>query len=267
MSGRDLTKEVGKTIMLSYLSPEQREGQEQDRPVPVIDPEMISSKLVVQREPKSAECEYFRFLKSRITRYFNEKESPDGGKVITITGATRGCGKTVCSLNLSLAFARSFGSEILLLDGDSRNHNCETYLGIAPDEYPSGLTDVLSLQARAGQVLINTGLSGLIYFPAGEFREDFADKLKGAEIDILLKNLRKHFKFIIIDAPPVFPMPETSVLASLSDAVLLVMGAGMDGKLQLDNAVELLHGTNLVGVILNKVQMAPGIRYGAYGYY
>jgi capsular exopolysaccharide synthesis family protein len=267
VSNQDLTHEIKQTLMLDHLNPGDGAKGETVEAGSVITEEKVSDKLIVLKDPRSLECEYFRFLKSRVIRYFNEESDSEDGKVIMVTGASLGGGKTVCSLNLALAFSRSFGSRTLFMDSDTRNRKVESYLGIDEDSYPDGLTDVMSLATRAGSVLINTGLSDLIYFPSGGFREDFADHLKGNDIEILLQNLRKRFQYIIVDAPPVFPMPETTLLAGLSDAVLVVMGAGMDGKPQLDHTMELLDGANVIGVILNRIKAAPGVRYGAHGYY
>jgi len=272
MSEKDLSKAISKTLesLDTVLNGTGKQGPRTG----IINKDLVNGKIVVQHRPRSAECEYFRFLQSRIVRYFNEnspkKSNIKGGKdgkVILITGATRGVGKTVCAINLALAFARSYGNQTLFLDADSRNRTVESYLGISEESYPEGITDVLSMSTRAGSVLINTGMSNLIYFPSGDFREDFVDQLKGSDLELLLANLRKRFKFIIIDTPPVFPMPETTALATQSDGVLMVMGAGKDGKNELDMVVDALKGTNVIGAVLNKIDLTPVSKYGSYGGY
>ncbi|MDT8285088.1 MAG: hypothetical protein RQ767_06140, partial [Thermovirgaceae bacterium] len=74
-------------------------------------------------------------------------------------------------------------------------------------------------------------------------------------------------RYVIVDAPPAFPMPETAVLARHSDGVLLVMKSGRDGMADLEQAREALAGANILGVILNGIKKVPGQRYGNYGYY
>jgi capsular exopolysaccharide synthesis family protein len=226
----------------------------------------LDERIVTFHKPRSIESEYFRFLKSRIEYFFESHESEDKGKVILVTGANLGAGKTVCAINLAMVFAKAYGPEVLLLDADSRHTACQQYLGM-PDKELAGFSDVITLKKRAGSVLVNTGLSDLIYFPSGRFTDDYSDRLKGNELKVLLENLRQRFRYVIVDSPPAFPMPETAVLARHSDGVLLVMKAGRDGAHDLEQAREVLEGANILGVILNGIKQVPGQRYGSYGYY
>lgn len=226
----------------------------------------LDERLVVFHKPRSIESEYFRFLKSRIEYEFESYEPKDKGKVILVTGANLGAGKTVNAINLAMVFAKAYGPQALLLDADSRHTACQHYLGM-PDKYLPGFSDVLTLRQRAGSVLVNTGISDLIYFPSGRFTEDYADRLKGEELKVLLENLRERFRYVIVDSPPAFPMPETAVLARHCDGVLIVMKAGRDGEADLEQAREALAGSNIMGVILNGIRQVPGQRYGNYGYY
>ena len=263
MPDQDLEKTLTETILLQNFEASPENGA--PRVVGKMEPRDVHERLVVFHKPRSIESEYFRFLKHRIERQM--EASPDGkGKAILITGPNRGAGKTTCALNLALVFARSFGPKTLLLDADSRRGTTRTYLGIKTDELP-GFVDVLTMKKRAGKVLVNTGLFDMIYFPSGKFDEAFLDCLKGQELDHLINNLKERFQYVIIDAPPAFPMPETAVLAQHCDGVFIVLRAGRDGREDLEQAKEALEGANILGVILNGVKTTPGQRYGSYGYY
>ena len=107
----------------------------------------------------------------------------------------------------------------------------------------------------------------MVYFPSGDFTDAFIDDLRGKELTSLMKNLKERFRYIIIDSPPAFPMPETAVIAQHCDGIILVLRAGRDGRDDLEQAKEALEGVNIMGVILNAVKAPPGQKYGAYGYY
>jgi capsular exopolysaccharide synthesis family protein len=236
-----------------------------DRGVRKIKRSRDNDRLVVYHQPRSIESEYFRFLKYRIEQHFDNKKKEEG-RVILMTGPNLAAGKTTCALNLALAFARSYGGKTLLLDADSRRGTSRKYLGIQDENLP-GFAEVLTMRERAGKVLLNTGMFDMIYFPSGKFTESFLDDLRGKELAHLMTNLKEKFKYIIIDAPPAFPMPETAIIAQQCDGVFVVLRAGRDGRDDLNQAMEALEGAPITGVILNAVKRTPGQRYAAYGYY
>ena len=264
MGDHDLGKAVSETIKLYHLGGEDAKGG--GRPIANIDKRRIDDRLVVYHRPRSIESEYFRFLKSRIEQEFGRSPSDKKGHVVMITGPNLAAGKSTLSINMALAFARSYGDKTLFLDVDSRKGTSRKYLGIVETRL-KGFTDVLNMRARTGQVLVNSGLFNMVYFPPGEFNEAFLDNLNGEELGILLNSLRDRFRYTIIDAPPAFPMPEPAIIAQQCDGVFIVLKAGRDGSADLKQAMEALEGANIMGVILNAVKKAPGQKYGAYGYY
>ena len=264
MSEKDLAKAISETIKFDNLTTLSAEGKSQN---PRLDKKKISSKLIVYHKPRSMEAEYFRFLKAKLEQHFDDDPADrDKGRIILVTGATLGSGKTTIALNLALSFARAYGNRVLFVDADSRRPASQIYLGLGKKILP-GLSDVLIQGQRAGGVLVNTGLSNMIYFPSGDFNEELIDRLRSQELSILIDSLRKRFRYVIIDTPPAFPMPEPGILGKYSDGVLIVLEAGKDGMNELNQAMEVMGGSPIMGVILNKVKSTPGSRYGAYGYY
>lgn len=273
MSDQDLEKTLTENILLRNFEMDPGNG------IPSVLQKLergeVDDRLIVFHKPRSIESEYFRFLKHRIERKTDAKEKDedkdkdkdeDKGEAILITGPNLGVGKTTCALNLALVFARSYGEKILLMDADSRRGTTREYLGIKDTRLP-GLVDVLTMKEKAEKVLVNTGLFDMTYFPSGEFNEAFLDVLKGRELAHLIQDLKKRFRYIIIDSPPAFPMPETTVFAQHCDGVFIVLRAGRDGPEDLEQAKEALQEANVLGVILNGVKPTLGQRYGSRGYY
>jgi capsular exopolysaccharide synthesis family protein len=272
MSHNDFGKAISEIVQLENSQIIRLESIESDNDdekskvvVGTIDRKNIDERLIVYHNPRSIESEYFRFLKSRIEQQFERKRKIEG-RVILITGPNLAAGKTICSINLALGFARSYGGKTLFMDTDTRRGTSRKYLGIREENLP-GFSDVLTRKTRAGRVLLNTEMFNMVYFPSGEFSEQFLDELRGKELSVLINSLKERFKYIIIDSPPAFPMPETAAIAQHCDGVFVVLRADRDGQEDLIQAREALDGANIMGVILNAVKKTPGQRYGAYGYY
>jgi succinoglycan biosynthesis transport protein ExoP len=257
----DLGKAVTETIELYNL-----EMDGGSKVVGRLDTLMIDDRLVVYHRPQSVESEYFRFLKSRIEQEFAGPKNRKKGRVIMFTGPNLGAGKTTIAINLALAFARSYGDKTLFMDVDSRKSTSREYLGIREQNLP-GFTDVLNSKAKVDEVLIDSGMFDMGYFPSGLINDAFLDNLSGQQLSVLLENLRSRFKYTIIDAPPAFPMPEPAIIAPHCDGVFIILRAGRDGPNDLTQAQEALEGSKIMGIILNGVKKTPGQRYGAYGYY
>ncbi|UCF30638.1 MAG: CpsD/CapB family tyrosine-protein kinase [bacterium] len=267
MSDKDLAKAVTETMKLNGLiSVDSVDLSGRQAYIKEPEDRKIHERLVAFHKPRSIESEYFRFLKTKIEHHFDTSVKGDQGRIVLVTGATLGSGKTTCALNLALSFARAYGNKTLFIDIDSRRAMSRRYLDLGVQDL-KGFSDVLAMREPVGSVLLNTLLFDLIYLPSGEFSDEFIDRLKGKELEKLLAKLRKQFRYIIIDAPPVFPMPEPGILAKHCDGVLVVLGAGKDGPDQLDQTVEALGDTPIIGIVLNGVETPPGQGYGSYGYY
>ena len=264
MPDQDLENTITEMILLQNMGTDSEEKGMSD-PVAAIEPADVDERLVVFHRPRSIESEYFRFVKHRIEQQMEAKETGKG-KVILVTGPNLGVGKSTCSINLAMVFARSYGNKILFLDADTRRGTSRRYLGIKEDDFP-GFVDVVTMKQKAEEVLLNTGLFDMDYFPSGQFNDAFIDDIRGNELLNLINSLREKYSYVIIDAPPAFPMPETAIIAQHCDGVFIVLRAGRDGREDLEQAKEALEGAYIMGVILNAVKTTPGQRYGSYGYY
>ncbi len=267
MTRKDFAETIAETVRLNHvptLLPFEGAGEGADAPArgPVDD------KLVVHTQSRSLAAEYFYYLAAKLERALAEKGEKEGGKVLLVTGPSRGSGKTLCSLNLALAFARSFGREVLFLDADCRAGQAQRCLGFG-DAPLRGLTNVLGASHRAGSVLLNTGLNDLVYFPSGPPVENAFSRRQDEELLLLFQSLRQKFRLVVVDTPPAFPMPEAGVLSSQADGTLLVLRAGHDGPVELGQCLEALKGSPILGAVLNDMplNMELSSRYRRYGGY
>jgi Mrp family chromosome partitioning ATPase len=83
----------------------------------------------------------------------------------------------------------------------------------------------------------------------------------------LLDRLREQFEIIVLDTPPLLPIADSHVLSSLADGVVLVVRARQTPREILREALHSFHASNLLGVVLNGVDMQLSSHAYAYRYY
>ncbi len=226
----------------------------------------VDDRLVAYTQPGSLDAEYFSYLAIKLEQVMGESPEDGPGKVLLVTGPSRGSGKTLCALNLALTFAKAYGRKVCLLDADCRAASAQAFLGMGKDSLP-GLTDVLRLSRNPSSVLVNSGLYDMVFFPSGPYDDEIPRRLREENLSLLLKNLCGLFRLVVVDTPPVFPMPEAGILARKADGVLLVLRAGKDGEPQLAQCLDTLQGAPLVGAVLNGIEEGFRVRSHYGGYY
>src|SRR5918912_590165 len=205
----------------------------------------VEPHLIAITQPRSAYCEQFRSLRTRVLQAGESKKM----QAFVITSAGAGEGKTLTALNLAWLLVQTDGGTALLIDSDLRNPCAAEYLGI---ESETGLSAVLSGDATLQEAIVKLEPAGLHILPGGEARDDVAELLSGPRFGHLLAELRRMFDYIIIDAPPLGIFTDATVLINRADAALLVVRSGKTRCLALDRLVEQLPRERLLGVVLNR---------------
>jgi capsular exopolysaccharide synthesis family protein len=184
----------------------------------------------------------------------------DGGHVVVVTSASPLEGKTTTAVNLALAAASS-GRRVILTDSDLRRPSVHRMLNL---NGAKGITDVLVGEADVRQVLQPFPDSGLRVLSAGARAPNPTDLLESEQMRVLVERLRHEAELVILDSPPLLSVADSLVLATLSDAVLLVCVPGASNRRALQRSRLLLThvGHPIAGVVLNKIEHRAG-----YGYY
>ncbi len=205
----------------------------------------VEPHLVAVSQPRSAYCEQFRSLRTRILQAGERRQM----RVFVITSSGAGEGKTLTALNLAWLLAQSEGVRALLIDSDLRQPCATDYLGI---EAPVGLSEVLGGEVSLQQAIVRLDPAGLNLLPGGRAREDVAEMLSGPTFARVITEARRMFDYIIIDAPPMGIFTDANVLISRADAALLVVRAGKTRYSHIDKLLEQLPRERVLGVILNR---------------
>lgn len=173
-------------------------------------------------------------------------------KVLVVTSAHPGAGKTTSVLNLGLALAES-GRKVLLIDGDLRLPRLGQVFGLKDVD---GLGEALAARmtpSTAKELIRKTGLPGLDVLPSGSQQPNVTQILHSTALETLLEKLRPEYDFILIDSPPALPLADARLLARHSDGVILVFRAG-ETTIEQSVAVRKSFrqdGTHVFGSILN----------------
>jgi receptor protein-tyrosine kinase len=223
----------------------------------------LSKAHVITRSSSSRTAEDYRQLRTNL-QFLNVDEPP---KVIMISSALPAEGKTTVSINLAIALVEA-GRRVTILEADLRRPRVARYLGMVGGV---GLTNILVGSAELDEVTQTYGEAGLSVIASGPPPPNPGELLASSQMAALLEKLRASNDFVIIDAPPLLPVADSSGLASYVDGVVLSVRYGSTHKEQLRQASVVLERVRarMLGVILNivppKAEMATAYGYG-YGY-
>ncbi len=180
----------------------------------------------------------------------------DGGealRTLVVTSAAPGEGKTMTAANLAVTLAYD-GLRVLLVDCDIRRPRIHSLFQLprAP-----GLMELLRASsdpdAPVPRAIRETPVARLSVLTCGALPVNAANLLSGTRMRVLLGELQEQFDIIVLDTPPVLATADASIVASLTDGVLLVVRAGTTDRNAAQRAYQQLAnvGARVVGTVLN----------------
>jgi capsular exopolysaccharide synthesis family protein len=219
----------------------------------------LEKQHVVVRSGASRTAEDYRQLRTNL-QFLNVDQPP---KVIMISSALPSEGKTTVVVNLALALADA-GRKVIIIEADLRRPKVTRYLGMVGGV---GLTNILAGTADVGEVLQKYGSGDLSVIAAGPTPPNPGELLASSQMASLVGKLREVNDYVLVDAPPLLPVADSSGLAVMMDGVLLSVRYGSTTKGQLGQAATTLNrvGAKTLGVILNIVPPKADLA-SAYGY-
>jgi polysaccharide biosynthesis transport protein len=200
----------------------------------------------IVRAPKSQIAEGYRQIRTSIL--LSSVDSPP--RVLLVTSAFSGDGKTTTAYNLAAAFATQ-STKVLLVGADMRHPSIPAIPGFATGK---GLSDVLSQGIQLDEVLQpHPTLPALHILHAGTIPPDPAELLGSKRFAELMKTLRAAYDYIIIDAPPVIPVTDPVIAGAAADAIVTVVRSGLTRKPDLKEMWAALDkpGITILGFMVN----------------
>lgn len=178
--------------------------------------------------------------------------------VITFTSFNPGEGKTSSVEGLAYAAVRG-GMSVLLIDGDVRTNSLSTQFGARG---LPGLTSVIVGTSTVEDSVLEI-VPGLSLLPAGPTPPNPPSLLSSGRMRELMGDLRQRHSLVIVDSPPVAHLADASILAAISDGIVLVTRVGVTNRADLPAAAaNLRHSpTPIVGAIVLSPQMIDEAYY------
>jgi capsular exopolysaccharide synthesis family protein len=215
----------------------------------------VDPKLVVHTAPDSSPAEQYRgFLPSVI-------EAPDC-KVILVTSATRGDGKSLTCMNLAISLAADLNKRVLLIDSDMRRPTAHRLVRISRR---TGLSNILQGKAELDDCAVNSKIPNLAVLPAGPTPRNPLTLLTGHRFLELIQYARANYDLIMIDSPPLLPVVDTRILREMADMLVFVVRADATPPQAVVRSLQNLRG--VAGVVFNGVSRGSFRRYYYYDAY
>jgi non-specific protein-tyrosine kinase len=225
--------------------------------------------LVPQLGTYEIRTEAFRLLRTNVLHVLDDKDR----NCLAVSSCFSGEGKTTTTLNLGFTIAKA-GFSVVIIEADMRRPGLLKYLiqydkaSTVPALGLSNLLEMKDFSAIKRKVKTSIGLiadTGLEILFAGSIPENPSELLGGDNFIDLVEYLKERYDYVIVDTPPILAVADASIVARVTQEILVILHAGETSKRNFEAAREALTGVGvtLSGVMLNKVpKHKAGEHYG-----
>ena len=219
---------------------------------------------LVTKSPFSRFAESIRALK--LAADLSGDGNTTSPKVIGFTSSLPREGKSTIAAALAI-FAAHGGARVILVDCDLR----KPALSRVFFRNRPGIAECLRGGISLEQAIITDAATGLAFLPAGDTRllTETTQIFASDEIKILFETLRLKYDYVIVDLSPLAPVVDVRATARLFDFYIFIVEWGRTTSEVVSHALEDASGVqkNLLGIVLNKVNMNVLSRYETYHQY
>jgi succinoglycan biosynthesis transport protein ExoP len=204
----------------------------------------------------SPQAEAFRRLRAHIFA-LDHGEPP---QTLLVTSAQPGEGKSTVVANLALTIAQS-DRRVIVVDADLRRPTLHKIFGMTNE---IGLSSVLRQEATLDQAVQDSKTPGVHLLASGPLPPNPTELLGSPQMATLIRQLAGQFDLILLDTPAFLAVTDATVLASVVDGVILVVGRGQSQRKVVQAARRQLADikASLVGAVVNRAA-----RDSSYDYY
>jgi len=224
--------------------------------------------ITIPSSERSRTVEEFRLVKRNLMGAWTQGDAlgPGQSRVVLVTSARPGEGKTFTAINLALAFASERDVKALLVDIDTQHPLLPSILGIRVDK---GIVDVLTGELELSDVLLPTNIPNLTILPAGRGGPHVPELFSSGRMAELMTELARRFPdhVIILDTPPCLASSDAAALAPLVGQIVFIVEAHRTQQEEIETALGVLGGCPRISLLLNKTDTLASEHFGSYGYY
>ena len=251
-SPREVEQGLGLPVLASVRRMKKSELVKDGKPIPL--------PFYQIHRPLSPFSESMRTLRSGI--HMSDVDQPP--KVIQVTSALPGEGKTTIAVSLAISAAFA-GLKVVLVDADLRHPAASRFFKL---EQENGLVDLLTGAGTAENVLRFHKDLKLTILPAGSKSLNPPDVLGSERMKTLIAHLKETFDYVVVDTPPVGPVVDAVIVASLADKTVFVIEWASTPREMVGTSLKQVSGQKRVaGVVFNFVNQDRAKKYGGEYYY
>jgi Mrp family chromosome partitioning ATPase len=256
-------------------APQRADGDSLFPPLDLLDALEVSTETLTEQNifgfrHADTRARPFKVLRSQLRKQCEAR----GFKVIGVTSASPGVGKSFVAANLAAALSRLADIEVYLVDLDLHRPALATRFGLTEGngviEYLSGdVTDIRSIAKRIND-------QRLVLLPSFRANLRTSELLASEQGNRLFAGLHAlpSSAIVLIDMPPIFADDDAVIIAAKLDAFLLIAEDGKTTQKQVRDTIRLLEPTPLLGTVLNRYRnqflsddYGYGVGYGYGAYY
>ncbi len=198
----------------------------------------------------------------------NGRDGDSDARIIMVTSALPGEGKTFTSINLAFSLARERDVSVLLVDADTPKPHISEIFGVRQD---AGLMDaLLDEKLPIESLIISTNVKGLSILSAGRTSEGAAELLVSNRMRQILRRLltENPRRIVLLDSPPILATSEGRALTKVAGQFVLVVRAGRTPQAAVRDSLAHIEPAKMGGIVLNDARLSlteSFYGYGAYG--
>lgn len=255
---------IGLAFFIEYLDTSVKTIDDVERalqsPVLGVIPQNVG--LLIKEGAESPHAEAYRVLRTNIL--FSRKDEKLNCLAVVSAGA--GEGKSTTIFNLATIFAQS-GQRVIIVDSDLRRPTLHKMINVSN---ATGLTNYLLKQNTLEEVIQTTSIPTLDFMASGKLPSSSLGILSSSQMKELINELKNRYDFVFFDSPPIMGVSDASILASevaMTIQVIQYRRYPQPMNIRAKQMIEKVGG-NLVGIVLNNINMSQDESYYYYsGYY
>jgi len=223
--------------------------------IPVRDGKVAPGFVACRDDPRSQGAEAYRSLRTSVK--FASLDRPI--KVLQVTSASSGEGKTTTVANLAVVLAQG-GDRVAVLCCDLRRPAIHERFG---EPLVAGFTDVLVGDASLSSAIRRVD-PNLLILPAGSRPPNPSELLSTQRASAVISALAEEFDVVLLDSTSVLAVTDALVVSRLADATLVVIDSRTTKRNALRRTLQMLHQINapVLGLVLNGTPPADSDGYG-----
>jgi len=207
----------------------------------------VEEHLVSLLAPTSFGAEQYRTLRHKVEQLHGTANLT----IVAISSAESGDGKTMTTINLAGALGQAPEARVLLVDADLRRSSMAERLGLDGSDGQGLISAIVDPHLSLRDVAEPCPAFNLSLVRAGRRPSAPYELLKSPRLGQLLDDARQQYDYVVLDMPPLIPLPDCRVIGRWVDGFLIVVTAHKTRRGFLEEALKVLDPEKIIGLVFN----------------